>query len=116
MSVHADCPGCLSGDHSRHVGPWNVREGLIGGAYCVCDGDCAKRLQEAADRFFGCLSECSCGQRFVHSGALHIHIGRLRGLRPTESHLHLNRDVEQCRYCQKGPASTAGCQPEGETR
>ena len=40
MSRPTPCPACQDGHHERHVGPWNVREGLIGGDVCHCTGDC----------------------------------------------------------------------------
>jgi hypothetical protein len=50
VSVAAPCGSCLMGDHSRHDRDYGIREGLIGGAYCACTGDCAERFAaEAAD-------------------------------------------------------------------
>ena len=43
MSAVVDCPACQFGHHERHIGPWNVREGVLGGAVCDCRGDCAER-------------------------------------------------------------------------
>jgi len=43
VSRIVDCPACQSGHHERHVGPWNIRPGLLGGDRCVCPGDCTDR-------------------------------------------------------------------------
>lgn len=49
MSRQADCPSCLTGTHDDHDPKWNIREGLIGGNYCGCTGDCAERAKAAFD-------------------------------------------------------------------
>ena len=54
----ADCPGCMAGDHDRHVEHWGVRpEGVIDGEFCYCKGDCAERAQAAFDKFFGNMAD-----------------------------------------------------------
>ena len=51
--IIVDCPGCVAGDHERHVEHWGVRpEGVIDGEFCYCEGDCAERAEDAFDRFF----------------------------------------------------------------
>jgi len=50
----ADCPGCMAGNHERHVEHWGTRpEGIVDGEFCYCKGDCAERAQAAFDEFFG---------------------------------------------------------------
>lgn len=41
-----------SGHHDQHVRDWNIRPGLIGGAWCPCEGEpgCTQRAQEFAER------------------------------------------------------------------
>lgn len=51
MSVAAPCGSCLMGDHSRHDRDHGIREGLIGGSYCACTGDCAERFAADAAAF-----------------------------------------------------------------
>lgn len=53
MSIASDCYGCVMGEHEKHHRDWNITPGLIGGAYCGCEGDCAKRSKEAFDRWWG---------------------------------------------------------------
>lgn len=52
MSIRAACPGCMSGHHDQHVRDWNIRPGLIGGAWCDCPGDpeCTWKFEEFAKR------------------------------------------------------------------
>jgi hypothetical protein len=52
MSTIANCPGCESGRHDQHVGSWDAKPGLIGGAECDCSGDCAERVAEAQKRMW----------------------------------------------------------------
>lgn len=47
MSIAADCYACAAGNHTRHDRDWNLRPGLIGGAFCDCPGDCAERSAAA---------------------------------------------------------------------
>ena len=53
MSTIVDCPACMNGDHDNHVGPWNVRPGLLGGSVCCCQGDCDERSKAAFEAMFG---------------------------------------------------------------
>ncbi len=47
MSIAADCPSCMTGNHGGHVRDWNIIQGIIGGSYCPCTGDCAERAAAA---------------------------------------------------------------------
>lgn len=49
MSRAQDCSGCLWGDHERHDPQHGIVEGLLGGEYCACTGDCAERAQVRAE-------------------------------------------------------------------
>lgn len=41
--ILAPCGSCSAGDHTNHVAHWDVApEGVLGGAYCNCTGDCAE--------------------------------------------------------------------------
>lgn len=57
MSLESDCPSCMAGNHEGHVEPWDIHEGLIGGSYCACAGDCADRSRAAFAAMFGGLSK-----------------------------------------------------------
>jgi len=48
MAAIVDCPACRVGEHDGHIGPWNVRDGVLGGVACGCFGDCVRRNK---DRF-----------------------------------------------------------------
>lgn len=52
MAWRSLCSACLEGDHDRHVRDWNIRPGLIGGAWCDCPGQptCKQRADAAAER------------------------------------------------------------------
>ena len=94
MSAIVDCPACMWGEHERHIGPWNVREGLIGGAVCCCPGDCAKRRFDATKPWFpsSLPSDCPNGPHRGPQGP--------------------NEDVAQCPVCW----SLSWCKrPSGET-
>lgn len=49
MSIASDCGPCLNGDHAHHDRDHGIREGVIGGTYCACTGDCAERSERADD-------------------------------------------------------------------
>lgn len=71
MSWRVACPGCTQGDHTQHVRDWNIRPGLIGGAWCDCPGEpeCSARFAEFAERLMRDLGfpSCSEGDRTVSS-------------------------------------------------
>lgn len=53
MATFSDCPGCLGGDHTRHVYHWGPRpEGIIDGDFCQCSGDCKERADRRYDEMF----------------------------------------------------------------
>jgi hypothetical protein len=46
-----DCNGCAQGDHSKHRPiVRGVPKGMIGGVGCTCEGDCAERNKDWAER------------------------------------------------------------------
>lgn len=51
MSLQADCPSCVTGDHDGHDANWGITPGLIGGSYCGCEGDCAERVKAREEDF-----------------------------------------------------------------
>lgn len=67
MSWRMVCPGCASGDHSKHVRDWNIRPGLIGGAWCDCEGEpgCTERFKEFAERLMAELFPPSSASSLV---------------------------------------------------
>lgn len=51
MASFSDCPGCMAGNHDRHVNHWGVRpEGVIDGDFCRCTGDCKERIEKMVQR------------------------------------------------------------------
>lgn len=51
MSLARDCSACVTGAHTRHNASEGLTEGLIGGTYCDCTGDCAERRQAEQKEF-----------------------------------------------------------------
>lgn len=53
MAALAPCPACQMGNHAGHDEHWQkAPEGVLGGAYCNCRGDCRPpaSLQEIFDQ------------------------------------------------------------------
>lgn len=51
MSIAVDCGGCTAGNHDHHNRNHGIVDGLIGGTYCACTGDCDERAAEARREF-----------------------------------------------------------------
>jgi len=56
MSIASNCGSCMAGDHTRHDRDHGIREGVIGGTYCDCSGDCAERAEARGEELRALLT------------------------------------------------------------